>query len=139
MRRSTEVTTDQAFILVASSTKPERALSMKSQPRDDWNVKDFRLDSQAQVGFWKIQGLGTLSTSVLSGRDFVKEARTWNSVQDKAPNMHDKSSLEYSTSYLEECPLFKIQNPSLLCTFLKDKSVHKIVLRKTPKLRKVSI
>ena len=139
MRRSMEVIKYQAFSLLASHTKLERALSMKSQPIDDWNVKDFRLDIQAQVGFWKIQGLGTLSTGVFSGKDFVKEEGTGNSVQDKAPNMHDRSSLEQSTSYLEECPLLKIQNPSLLCTFLKDKSVHKIVLRKTPKLTKVSI
>ena len=45
MKRSTEVTTDQAFSLVASPTKLERDLPMKAQPRDDWNVKDFRLDS----------------------------------------------------------------------------------------------
>jgi len=38
------VITEQDFSLVASPTKLERALSMKSQQRDDWNVKDFRLD-----------------------------------------------------------------------------------------------
>ena len=30
---------------------------MKSQSRDDWNVKDFRLDNQAQVGFGKFRVL----------------------------------------------------------------------------------
>jgi len=40
-----EAITDQAFNLVASPTKPERALSMKPHQIDDWNVKDFRLDS----------------------------------------------------------------------------------------------
>ena len=57
MKRSMEVTTDQAFSFVASPTKPERALTMKSKPRDDWNVKDFGLDSKAQVGFGKFRVL----------------------------------------------------------------------------------
>lgn len=44
MRRLTEVTAKQAFSLVVIPAKPQRALFMKSQPRDDWNVRDFRLD-----------------------------------------------------------------------------------------------